>query len=175
MVRLFHSICPPGSLSSIDFDAMEDLFFIQTEEEIFGNDWLHCYATKILDAKYEWTDVSNVIDNLTHLNLHQKADLLKVLKDNSKMFDGTLGTYPHCKVHIDLLPDAKPMHSWSYPVPHVNPKTFKTEMDHLVELRVLATTTESEWASPSFIVPKEDEQVCWITDVRQLNNIIRRK
>ena len=77
---------------------MEDMFFIQTEDELLGKDWLRCYATKILDAKYEWTDVSDVMENLTHLNLHQKADLLKVLKENNTMFDGTLGTYPHCKV-----------------------------------------------------------------------------
>ena len=34
------------------------------------------YATKILDAQYEWTDVKNVVDKLTHLNTHQNADLL---------------------------------------------------------------------------------------------------
>ncbi len=50
----------------------------QTEEELFGKDLLRCYATKILDAKYECIDVSNVMDNLTHLNLYQKADLLKL-------------------------------------------------------------------------------------------------
>ncbi len=102
-----------------------------------------CYATK---AKYEWTDVSDVVDNLTHFNLHQKADLLKVLKDNSMMFDGTLGTYPNHMVHIDLLPDMKPVHSIQCPVPGVHLKTFKKELYHLVELRVLAPTTESEWA-----------------------------
>ena len=54
---------PPGSLTSTDFDAMEDMFFIQTEDDIFCKDWLRCNATKILDAKYEWTDVSNAMDN----------------------------------------------------------------------------------------------------------------
>ncbi len=112
MVRLLYpALHPPGGLTSNDFDAMEDMFFIQAEDELLGEDWLRCYATEILDAKYDWTDVSDVVDNLTHLNLHQKADLLKVLKENNTMFDGTLGTYPHHKVHIDLLPDATPVHS----------------------------------------------------------------
>ena len=164
---------PPGGLTSDDFDAMEDMFFIQAEDELLGEDWLRCYAAEILDAKYKWTDVSDVVDNLTHLNLHQKADLLKVLKENDKMFDGTLGTYPHRKVHIDLLPDAKPVHLRPYPVPRVHLKTFKTELDHLVELGVSAPTPESEWASPSFIVPKKDGGVRWISDLRQLNKVIQ--
>ena len=60
------------------------------------------------------------------------------------MFDGTLGAYPHGKVHIELLSDAKPMHSQHYPVPCVHLKMFKTELDHLFDLGVLAHTTEIE-------------------------------
>ena len=76
---------PPGGLDAKDFDAMEHMFFIQAEDELFGEDWLNCYATEILDAKYEWTYVANVVNNLRHLNAHQKADLLQVLQENSKM------------------------------------------------------------------------------------------
>ena len=43
---------------------------------------------------------------LTHLNAHQKADLLQVLQENNKMFDGTLAVYPHKKVRIDIDPNA---------------------------------------------------------------------
>ena len=82
---------PKGGLSSSDFDAMEDSFHIQCEDELFGKDWLQCYATRILDAKYENTNVRDVVDGLTHLNSQQKADLLEVLLENQKMFDGTLG------------------------------------------------------------------------------------
>ncbi len=53
-----------------------------------------------LDAKYERTDVVEVMKGLTHLNAHQKADLLQVLKEKDKMFDGTLGVYPHKKGHL---------------------------------------------------------------------------
>jgi hypothetical protein len=69
-------LCPPGGLGSKKFDAMEDIFYIQVEDEIFGEDWLECFATEILDAKYERTDVAEVMKGLTHLNAHQKADLL---------------------------------------------------------------------------------------------------
>jgi hypothetical protein len=110
-------LCPPGGLDSKEFDTMEDMFHIQVEDKIFGEDWLECFATEILDAKYEKTDVAEVVKGLTHLNAHQKADLLGVLQENDKMFDGTLGVYPHKKVHIDIDPNAKPVHSRPYPVP----------------------------------------------------------
>ncbi len=52
------------------------MFHIQVEDELFGEDWLKCFAAKILDAKYEKTDVVEVVKGLTHLYAHQKADLL---------------------------------------------------------------------------------------------------
>jgi hypothetical protein len=51
---------PPGGLDSKEFDAMEDMFHIQVEDEIFGEDWLECFATEILDAKYDKTDAAEV-------------------------------------------------------------------------------------------------------------------
>ena len=70
---------PVGGLKAEEFDAMVDMFHIQTEEELLGEDWLHNFAVHILDAKYELVDVRDVIDQQTHLNAHQKATLLEVL------------------------------------------------------------------------------------------------
>jgi hypothetical protein len=108
---------PPVGLDLKEFDAMEEMFHIQVKDKIFGEDWLRCFATEILDAKYEKTDVAEVVKRPTHLNAYQKADLLQVLQDNNKMFDGTLGVYPHKKVRIDIAPNAMPVHSRPYPVP----------------------------------------------------------
>ncbi len=88
---------PPGGLDSKEFDAMEDMMYIHVKDKIFGEDWLECSATEILDAKYKKTDVAEVVKRLTHLNAHRKADLLRVLQENNKMFKGTLGVYPHKK------------------------------------------------------------------------------
>ncbi len=52
------------------------MFHIQVEDKLFGEDWLKSFATKILDANYKQTDVAEVMKGLTHLNAHQKADLL---------------------------------------------------------------------------------------------------
>jgi hypothetical protein len=47
---------------------MEDMFHIQVEDKLFGEDWLGCFPTEILDAKYERSDVVEVVKGLTHLN-----------------------------------------------------------------------------------------------------------
>jgi hypothetical protein len=122
--------------------------------ELFGEGWLQCYATHILDAKYKFTDVKDSIDQLTHLNTQQKADLLQALMENAKMFDGTLGVYPHKKLHLELDPNAKPIHARQYPVPCIHLSTFKKELDHLVALGMLIPQKECEWASLTFIIPK---------------------
>jgi hypothetical protein len=93
------------------------MFHIQVKDELFGEDWLKCFATEILDAKYERTDVVQVVNGLTHLNAHQKANFLQVLQENDKMFDGTLGVYPHKEVRSDIDPNAKTVHSRPYPIP----------------------------------------------------------
>jgi hypothetical protein len=69
-------LCPPGGLDSNESDAMEDKFHIQVEDKHFGEDWLNCFVTDILDAKYERTDAVEVMKGLTHRNAHQKAELL---------------------------------------------------------------------------------------------------
>ncbi len=33
-------LCPPGGLDLNKFDAMEDMFHIQVEDKLFGEDWL---------------------------------------------------------------------------------------------------------------------------------------
>ncbi len=87
----------------------------------------------------------------------------------------TLGVYLHEKVHIDIDPNSKPVHSRPYPVPQIHLKTFKKELNHLVRIGVLAAQQESEWASFSIIIPKKDDRVCWISNLRQLNKVIRCK
>ena len=84
--------------------------------------------------------------------------------------------YPHKKVHIDIDPKAEPVRARAYPVPHVHiDTTFKKELYHMVDLGILEHQGSSEWASPSFIIPKKDGRVRWISDLRQLNKVIKRK
>jgi hypothetical protein len=49
------------------------------------------------------------------------------------------------------------------------------ELNHLVRISVLATQQESEWVAPSLIISIKDSRVCWISNLRQLNKVIRCK
>jgi hypothetical protein len=63
------------------------------------------------------------------------------------------------KIHIEIKEGATPIHARPYPVPRIHLKTFKKELDHLVEIGVLKRLHESEWALPTFITPKKDGRV----------------
>ena len=71
----------------------ESLEVHREEEQLFSRDWYNpdCFATAILDAKYEKKNVDDVVEQLTHLSKSQRNDLLHMLKDFSNLFDGTLG------------------------------------------------------------------------------------
>jgi hypothetical protein len=140
-------------------------------------DWYDptCYAYEILGAKYEKVLVDDVIDQLDHLNAQQKNDLKRVLNEHTTLFDGTLGVYPHRKFHIDLVPVALPKHFRPYAIPVIHLEAFKKELIHLVEIGVLSPQGTSEWASPTFISPQKDGRVCWVSDSRALNKVVKRK
>lgn len=88
---------------------VESLEVHREEEQPFGRDWYDpdCFATANLDAKYEEVNVDDVVEQLTHLSKSQQDDLLNVLEDFNNPFDGTLGVYPHRKLHINIKATAK--------------------------------------------------------------------
>ena len=110
-----------------DILAMTETIEIQLEDEFFGMDWYDptCYPSEKLDAKYEKVLVDDVIDQLDHLSAQQQNDLKWVLNEHTKLFDGTLGVYPHRKFHIDLVPEAVLKHSKPYAIPVIHLEAFK--------------------------------------------------
>jgi hypothetical protein len=167
----------PHLLQNKEFEAMAEIIEIQQDEELFGMDWYDptCCATEILDAKYERVEVDEVINQLNHLSLEQKEDLRKVLKEHTKLFSRKLGVYPHRKFYIDLVPGAIAKHARPYPVPVTHLSAFKNELLHFVKIGVLSLQGASEWASPTFITPKKDGRVRWVSDLQELNKVVKQK
>ncbi|CAJ1945757.1 unnamed protein product [Cylindrotheca closterium] len=127
----------------------------------------------IMDAKYEATSGAEVADKQQHLTEDQRKLLAQALKNTDEIFDGQLGHYKHEKVHLELIENAQPVFSKAYSLPKQHEPAFLKELKHLQEIGVLERTGPSEWASPTFIIPKKDGRVRWISDLRQLNKNIK--
>ena len=147
----------PWSLDNKEYIAMDNAINIQQEDELFGEDWLESYLTNtIVGEEYEKLDVQDVTSPQKYLNIAQQCELETVLEKYTKLFDGTLGVYLHKKFHIEVEENAQPKHSQPYAVPNIHLEPLKEELKHLVRIVMLSKTGASEWASPTFIIPKKD-------------------
>ena len=129
----------------------------------------------ILDANYQKADLPAVVKTCTHLSQNEQNELLELLNEFEDLFDGTLGDWNTEPVSFELKPDAKPYHSRAFPIPKVHKETILKEINRLVELGVLEWQPTSEWAAPSFIQPKKNGTVRFLTDFRRLNERLVRK
>ena len=71
-----------------------------------------------------------------------------------EMFDGTLGEWDTDPVHLELKKDATPFRGRPFPVPQIHEDTLKREVERLCSLGVIEKQRDSEWVSPTFILPK---------------------
>jgi hypothetical protein len=130
----------------------------------------------ILDVKYEKADLQSVVStNCTHLSLQDQNKLLELLIDFEELFDGTLGDWNTKPVSFELKEDTKPYHGRPFPVPKSCKETTIKVLNRLCDLGVLEFQPASEWASPSFIMPKKDYTVRFIRNFREVNKRLVRK
>ncbi len=78
-------------------------------------------------------------------------------------------------IPFELKKDLKPYHGRAYLVLSAHKETLKKELNRLCELGVLEWQPASEWALPSFIVPKKDQIVHFLGDFREVNKRIVQK
>ena len=129
----------------------------------------------MLDAKYERADLNEVVKNSVGLSDEQKNMLYGLLEKYEKLFRGELGTWEGSLVEIELKPGTKPFHSKAYRIPQALKPILKREVDRLQKIGVLMPNPNSEWAAPSFAIPKKDGTIRFISDFRQLNKVTKRK
>ena len=141
--------------------------------------WNETFAQQILDSKYEKQDLFQVPQNQIHLPMKQRQALHTLLEKYSDLFQGQLGEWPKMEVTVELTKDAVPFHCGRpIRIPHIHFETLKKEAQRLVDIGVLKVvdgTKAGPWCAPSFIVPKKDGRVRFITDYCELNKSIRRK
>ncbi len=127
-------------------------------------------VTQILDAKYQKADLQSIVrDNFKHLSADQHKKLLQLLKKYESLFDGTLGDWKTKPVSFHLKEGVSPYHGQAFPVPKVHKDTIIKEVERLCQLGVLERQPASEWALPSFIIPKKGKTVCFLSDFWEVN------
>ena len=95
-----------------------------------------------------------------------------MFKKHSTVFDGQLGCHPTASIHIELKPYSQPVLQRLYTVEFQRNQQFNNELTIMVHDGVLVKIGRSEWGFPSFIIPKKDTRVRWVSDFRKLNEMI---
>ena len=131
--------------------------------------------TIFLHVKYDRTLPEDVVQKCTHLTPHSQSKLLNILTKIFRLFSGKLGRYVHKQFSIHLKDPTTPLIFCNpYPVPMVHQKVFKQELQHLIDEKVLQRISRSEWAFPTFLIPKKDGRVRWISNFCELNKLLKR-
>jgi hypothetical protein len=132
-------------------------------------------ASEILDAKYEKPNLDEIVTNQFHLSKNQKKLLRTLLTKHEGCFLGTKGKWKGKPIEVELKPDAVPFAGKPYKIPQAYMEVTKKEVERLCELGILSKLEGgSEWAAPSFVIPKKDNTVRFLTDFRKLNAQLKR-
>ena len=126
--------------------------------ELYADDIL------IMDRKYQAVSPKEVVQQLHHLTSDKQQQLQQVFTKYQKVFDGKLGKHPTAKIDIQLIPGAKPIYQQPYPVSFQRKALFNRELQNMIADGVFTKIGESEWGFPSFIIPKKDGRVRWLSD-----------
>ena len=76
---------------------------------------------------------------------------------------------------IELKEGVKLYHGRSYPILKIHEQAFRLEVERLVKNGVLKRVNRSTWGAPTFIIPKSDKTIWFISDFRELNKCINRQ
>ena len=144
------------------------------EDNFLCDDAWDSFTTKIFEQKYEKKTTKKVALEQDHMSDQEKIILEETHKKYTILFNGKLGHYPNKKFHIYLVDKTKPVFKKAYHVPFQRESIFKNELQNMVEDGVLKLCGKSAWAAPTFVVPKKDNQVQWVSDFREHNKLIKR-
>ena len=125
---------------------------------------------RILDATYEKAVLEKITSECQYLNIEERESLLTLLTKYESLFDRTLGFWNHKEYDIELQSGVKPYHARAYTIPKIHEQTLCTEVERLCNIEALRKVNRSEWVALTFIIPKKNGMVRFISDFRELNN-----
>jgi hypothetical protein len=122
---------------------------------------------EILDAKYEKADIPAIVrENCSHLSDANREKLLSMLLKFELLFNITLDDWNLPPVSFELKEGMKPYHGRPYPIRHKHKAFLMKEIKRLCDIGVLQWQPSSQWALPTFLIPKKDSTVRTISDFR---------
>ncbi len=134
------------------------------------------HATQILDAKYNKADLQSIVrENCKHLSANQHKKLLQLLRKYELLFYTTLGDWRTKLVSFQSREGISPYHGQAFSVPKIHKNTIIKEVERLCKLGVLERKQTFEWASSSFVIPKNNYTVCFLSKFWEISKRLVRK
>ena len=152
---------------------MEALYSIATDPPLLKMS--EDQHNEIIKLMYSKVDIQEYYTKLEYLSETERTALADVLSQYPSMYDGAIGTLNIPPVHFELRPGARPFHARPFPIPKAFEKLTKDECRCFEQTDIWEHTRDSEWAAPTFIVPKKTMDVRIVTDFLELNKWIIRK
>ena len=128
-----------------------------------------------MEANYQKANLSKIASNSKKFNDNERNMLRDVLTKYEFLFDGTIGNWKKKPVDIEIKLGEKPDHAKPYPVPLAHSVVLLKEVERLFHLGVFKRVNRSEWVDSTFIQPKNNGTVRFLSNFRKLNQRIRRK
>ena len=123
------------------------------------------YKTKMIHTSlYKPSNLQDILDKCVYLLLSQCEQLYSLLNQFCNLFDGCLKTFKGHPVHLELIKNPVPVRRCPYTIPTSHFAVFKEELSRLISIGVIEKAQRSEWIAGTFIVPKKDGCIQWITD-----------
>ena len=119
-------------------------------------------------------DNSDVLNNLhfflQHLSPEQSQDIKELISAHSTLFNDIPRKSGVLLHDIELVPGTTPIRQQAYRVGPDRKRKMKEEVEYLLR-HGLARPSNSPWASPCILVPKEDGNFRFCTDYRKVNQV----
>ena len=126
-------------------------------------------ATQILERSYKKVTPEECTREQDHITEEEHNKFKSILERYKVLFNEELDLCPNKKFHFQLKEGAVPVHKKPYPLPYTLQDIFSRELESLFKDGVLKPCGMTNWASPTFIIPKGDSTVRGVSAFHELN------